>query len=143
MTRSRMCAVAMLMAGLVLAATGLLVLTSGEGGYLRLVGGLAAAGALWLLFFGAGLYFRKPALRGDTSGMPRGLVRRLILLTIGLYAIGVPLYAVLVSGQMPTLTLGDNRMISLRAEAQSFWLMAGLHAVPGLYCLFKALWQPR
>lgn len=138
-----MFAVVLSLAGLVLALTGFLALTSGESGYLRLVGGIAAIAAVVLLLFAAWLYFRKPRQRGDTSGLPRGLVRRLILLTIGLYAIGVPLYAVLVSGQMPTLTLGDNRMISLRAEAQSFWLMAGLHAVPGLYCLFKALWQPR
>jgi hypothetical protein len=35
--------------------------------------------------------------------------------------------------------VGSNRMISKSAEPNSFWLMAGLYAVPGGVSLFMAL----
>lgn len=139
MTPSRIFAVVLLLIGGLLAVVAVLALSPGESSYLRLLGGIAAAGAVATLLFAARLYFRKPAVHGDPPGLPWWLLQRLALLTIGLYAIGVPLYAVLVSGQIPTLTLDDSRMISLKAEPQSFWLMAGLYLVPGLYGLFMGL----
>jgi len=138
MTFSRITAIVQLLIGIFLAVIAFIALTMGEG-YLRLVGGIAAAGAVLLLFFAAGHYFRKPASRDDASGLPHGLFRRLIFLAIAIYALGVPLYAVAVSGKIPVLSIDSRRMISLKAEPQSFWLMAGLHAVPGLYCLFLGM----
>lgn len=138
MTFSKIAAIAQLLIGILLAVIACIAMTSGEG-YLRLIGGMAAAGSVIFLFFAARGYTRKPAARDDTSGLPTGLFRRLIYLAIALYALGVPLYAVAVSGKIPTLSFDSRRMISLKAEPQSFWLMAGLHAVPGLYCLFMGL----
>jgi hypothetical protein len=109
-------------------------------GFLRLIGGFAAAGAVLLLFLAAGHYFRKPARRDDTSGLPHGLFRRLIFLAIAIYALGVPLHAVFVTGKISPLSEpGGKRTISKSAEPNSFWLMAGLYAVPGGVSLFMSL----
>lgn len=139
MNSSRVFAVVLLLIGMLLAVIGALALSPGETGYLRLVGGMAAAGAVATLFFAARLYFRKPAVQGDPPGLPWWMLQRLVLLTIGLYALGVPLYAVLVSGRIPVLSLDSSRVIPMGAEPQSFWLMVALYLVPGLYALFLAL----
>jgi hypothetical protein len=145
MTLSRMAAIALLLVATLLAFVGYGMLTSGEP-YLRLVGLIAAGGAVAMLLFSAGLFLRKPVTEAGESGGFGGFgnaLRRLVFLGIALYALGVPLYAVAVSGKIPTLSLDSKRMISLKAEPQSFWLMAGLHAVPGVYCLFLALRRRR
>lgn len=138
MTLSRIGAIALLLLAILLAVISSLGLTSGEP-YLRLVGLIAAGGALAMLFFSAVLFLRKPVTDSEMPVPRSGILRRLLFLGIALYALGVPLYAVAVSGKIPTLSFDQRRMISLKAEPQSFWLMAGLHAVPGLYCLFMAL----
>lgn len=139
MTPSRVFAGILLLLSLLLAVVGVLALSPGEGGYVRLLGLIAAAGAVAALLFAARLYFSKPAVQGDPAGLPWWLLHRLVLLTIGLYAVGVPLHAVLVSGRIPVLSLDSHRIIPMDAEPQSFWLMAGLYLVPGLYALFLAL----
>jgi hypothetical protein len=139
MTFTKITAIAQLLIGIFLAVIAFIALTMGEG-FLRLIGGFAAAGAVLLLFLAAGHYFRKPARRDDTSGLPHGLFRRLIFFAIAVYALGVPLYAVFFTGKIPPLSqVGSNRMISKSAEPNSFWLMAGLYAVPGGVSLFMAL----
>jgi len=142
MTLSRMTAIALLLVATLLAFVGYGMLTSGEP-YLRLVGLIAAGGAVVMLLFSAGLFLRKPVTEEGASSGYGDTLRRLIFLGVALYALGVPLYAVAVSGKIPTLSLDSKRMISLKAEPQSFWLMAGLHAVPGVYCLFMALRRRR
>jgi hypothetical protein len=138
MNWSRFFAIGLLLLALFLAVLGYSAWSSGEP-YLRLLGLIMAGGAVVLPFIALGLYSRgKPSVDGE-AGSFRERFRKLILLVITLYALGVPLYAVLVSGKMPTLSLHDKRMISQKAEPQSFWLMGGLHAVPGLYCLFLLL----
>jgi len=123
--------------GLLLACIGFMALSPGSDGYLRLVGGMAAAGAVVLLFFALRFYFHKPGERNEVPGW--AIARRVILLSIGLYALGVPLYAVLVSGRIPVMSIDSHRIIHLGAEPQSFWLMVGLYLVPGLYALFLGL----
>jgi hypothetical protein len=103
MTVSKMTAIAQLLIGIFLAVIAFIALTMGEG-FLRLIGGIAAAGAVLLLFLVAGHYFRKPAMRDDTSGLPHGLFRRLIFLVIAIYALGVPLHAVFVTGEISPLS---------------------------------------
>jgi hypothetical protein len=139
MTFTKITAIAQLLIGIFLAVIAFIALTMGEG-FLRLIGGFAAAGAVLLLFLAAGHYFRKPARRDDTSGLPHGLFRRLIFLAIAIYALGVPLHAVFVTGKISPLSEpGGKRTISKSAEPNSFWLMAGLYAVPGGVSLFMSL----
>lgn len=126
---------ALLLGAIFLAVIGYLAWSSGEP-YMRLVGLIAAGGAVALFIFALEFFSKKPASGGGGSG---GLFRQLVLLGIALYALGVPLYAVVATGKMPALALDNKRMISRSADPQSFWLMAGLHAVPGVYCLFLVL----
>lgn len=138
MNGSKLIAGVLLAVALVLAVLGYSAWKSGEP-YLRLLGLIMLGGAVVLPFLALGFYFRGTSSSDGGYGSFREGIRKLILLGIAVYALGVPTYAVLVSGKMPTLSLDDKRMISRSAEPQSFWLMGGLHAVPGLYCLFLLL----
>lgn len=130
------------MLALFLAVIGYQWWSSGES-YLRLIGFFAMGGALGLSLIALMLWVQK---QSSVDSEFRGFVnffRQVFLLAIALYSLGVPLYAVAVTGKMPALLPYDRQMnkkvITRAGEPKVFWKTAGLHALPGVYCLFLAL----